>query len=313
MVIHQSARRAQPPTTERRIRPLTLEDVPRIPLTWHHRHDHAEIRRLVRGFPGRSVWQPDTGEFALIGPWRHRTDIVQVSELSAQRSAAGLIEYAVAASGRLGADLLVILENDERRRPSFYQAIDFDHLEDVITMELADPPLEAEIMDGLTFLPVQPDTPFYDAIRRIDDRAFPWLWRNGPTEFASYIQMSDVRIFVGLLAGSPVSYFGVTLYNDWGHLDRIAVWPDVQGQGIGYQTLAFATALMARSGAGTIGLSTQGHNLQSRRLYKRFGFVRRSTSDYRIYGRPLTDETMPELLLRAPATTTPVSDRDQSV
>lgn len=312
MVIHQSVRRAEPPSATETIRPLNIEDVNQLPLGWYHRHDHAEIRRLVRGFPGRSVWRPDTGEFALIGPWRHRTDIVQVAELSAQRSAAGLIEYAAAAAGHLGADLMVFMENDERRRPSFYRSIDFDHLEDVITMELAEPSADTELDEGRAFLPVVPDTPNYDEVRRIDDLAFPWLWRNGAIEFASYIRMPDVRVQIGLADGQPVSYFGVTLYDDWGHLDRIAVRPEAQGQGIGYQTLAAASRLMARSGASTIGLSTQGHNQQSRRLYERFGFVRRSMNDYRLYGRALTDATIPELLRRPPGVGTPFTGEDTS-
>ena len=310
MVIHQSVPRNDTTNAERRIQPLRPEDVSQLPLAWYHRHDHGEIRRLARNFPGRSMWQPDTGEFALIGPWRHRTDIVQLVELSAQRAAVGLIESAAAAAGHLGADLMVIMENDERRRPSFYRAIDFEHLEDVITMELDGPSVDAPVAGNLEFVPVQPETGHYDAIRGIDDLAFPWLWRNGPIEFASYIRMPDVRIFIGLLDGRPVSYVGLTLYNDWGHLDRIAVRPTAQGQGVGAQTLAFACRLMARSGADSIALSTQGHNTQSRRLYERFGFVRKSTNDYRIYGRPLTDESLSALLRRPPETATPRSDED---
>ena len=309
MVIHQSVRRTGPPAAAQAVRPLAVEDVARLPLAWYHRHDHSEIRRLVRTFPGRSVWRPDTGEFALIGPWRHRTDIVQLVELSAQRSVAGLIEHATAAAGHLGADLMVILENDERRRPSFYRTLDFEHLEDVITMELARPPADLAPSGDLAFLPVAPGSPFFDAIRRIDDRAFPWLWRNGLIEFESYLRLPDVRVFIGLQSGRPVSYFGVTLYRDWGHLDRIAVDPEAQGEGIGYRTLAHATTVMARSGASSVGLSTQGHNQRSRRLYERFGFVRRPMNDYRLYGRPLTDEPMPALLSR-PTDAPPSTDED---
>ncbi len=300
MVIHELGRRTETSSDGLRIRALTTEDVSRLPLTWYHRHDRGEIRRLVRGFPGRSVWNPDTGEFALIGPWRHRTDIAQVAELSAQQSAVALIESAAAGSGRLGADLLVILESDERRRPSFYAAIDFEHLEDVVTMELDVLPNDAAATTDLTFVRVLPDSPEYGVIRRIDDQAFPWLWRNGPVEFDAYIRMTDVRIYLGLMDRRPVSYHGVTLYRGWGHLDRIAVLPELQGLGVGYQTLRHATAVMAQSGAETVGLSTQGHNHQSRQLYERFGFTRQASNDYRIYGRPLGEEPLGMLLRRAP-------------
>ena len=300
MVIHELRRRSGTSSDDQRITPLTLDDVSRLPLTWYHRHDRAEIRRLIRNFPGRSVWQPNTGEFALIGPWRHRTDIVQVAELSAQSSAIALIESAAASAGHLGADLMVILESDERRRPSFYRSIDFDHLEDVITLELGIRPDAADATTDLTFVRVVPESPEYDQIRRIDDLAFPWLWRNGSIEFSAYIRMPDVRIYLGLDNGRPVSYHGITLYRGWGHLDRIAVLPELQGQGVGFQTLRHAAAVMARAGAETVGLSTQGHNDQSRQLYERFGFVRQSNNDYRIYGRSLRDEPLARLLNRRP-------------
>lgn len=309
MVIHELRRRAGASDDGHQISTLTSEDVARLPLTWYHRHDRAEIRRLIRNFPGRSVWQPDTGEFALIGPWRHRTDIVQVVELSAQSSSVALIESAAAAAGHLGADLMVILETDERRRPSFYRTIDFEHLEDVITLELEILPDDASATTDLTFVRVVADSPEYAEIRRIDDKAFPWLWRNGPIEFAAYIRMTDVQVYLGLRGGSPVAYHGVTLYRDWGHLDRIAVLPELQGQGIGFQTLRHATAVMARAGSETVGLSTQGHNDQSRQLYERFGFVRQSMNDYRIYGRPLREEPLARLLDRRVDDSPVITDR----
>ncbi len=310
MVIHELGRRTEMSSEGLGIRALTPEDVSRLPLTWYHRHDRGEIRRLVRGFPGRSVWNPDTGEFALIGPWRHRTDIAQVAELSAQRSAVALIESAAAGAGHLGADLLVILESDERRRPSFYAAIDFEHLEDVVTLELDVLPDDAAATTDLTFVRVLPDSPEFAQVRRIDGQAFPWLWRNGPIEFETYIRMTDVRIYLGLSEGRPVSYHGVTLYRGWGHLDRIAVLPDLQGHGVGYQTLRHATAVMAQSGAETVGLSTQGHNHQSRLLYQRFGFIRQASNDYRIYGRSLGEEPLTRLLRRSPDDSATATDRD---
>ena len=300
MVIHEPERRAPAVAEDQGVQTLTIADVARLPLAWHHRHDRAEIRQLIRGFPGRSVWIPATGEFALIGPWRNRTDIVQVLELSAQRSAATLMEAASAASGYLGADLLVIMENDERRRPSYYRAIEFQHLEDVITMDLDLSDRPAPVASALRFVRVRPDSSEFTAIARIDELAFPWIWRNVPAEFESYIRIPDVEIHLGLLGGEPVSYFGVTLYRDWGHLDRIAVVPGRQGQGIGHQTLIAATDLMALDGAESVGLSTQGHNYRSRRMYERFGFARRDGNDYRIYGRPLRDESLAALLDRSP-------------
>lgn len=278
------------------VRAIRPEDVARLPLTWYHRHDRGDIRRLLRAMPGRSVWRPDTGEFALIGPWRHRSDVVQLVELSAQRSAPALIEYAAAAAGRLGASLLVTLENEERRRPSFYDAIDFRHIEDVVTMELTEPRFDPAGPGRVRFVRVDERSDDFDEIREIDNSAFPWLWRNSGMEFSAYVRMPDVEIHAGLDDGWPVSYHGVTVYNGWGHLDRIAVRPELHGTGVGRATLAHATSVLLRSGAEAIGLSTQGHNHASRRLYERFGFTRRSDNDYRIYGRALAGNDMESVL-----------------
>ena len=300
MVIHGTERRVPAAVEDQGVRALTIADVARLPLAWHHRYDRAEIRQLVRRFPGRSVWTPTTGEFALVGPWRNRTDIVQVVELSAQRSATSLIEAASATAGCLGADLMVIMENNERRRPSYYRAIEFQHLEDVITMDLDLSCRDAPLAGDLRFVRVRPDTPESAAVARVDALAFPWLWRNEPAEFEHYIRIPDVEIHLGLLGDRPVSYFGITLYRDWGHLDRIAVEPGHQGQGVGYRTLAAATEVMALDGAESVGLSTQGHNHRSRRMYERFGFRLRDGNDYRIYGRPLRDHCLAALLDRPP-------------
>jgi RimJ/RimL family protein N-acetyltransferase len=94
-------------------------------------------------------------------------------------------------------------------------------------------------------------------------------------------------LFLGLYDGVPISYFGVTTYLGWGHLDRIAVRPEFQGRGFGKEALTFAIAHLAGLGAQRIGLSTQRGNAPSRRIYERFGFRRVWGNDYRVYGRYL--------------------------
>lgn len=297
MVIHERPRSTPAPRLDGSgVCGLRPEDVARLPLTWYHRHDRGDVRRLLRVMPGRSVWRPDTGEFALIGPWRHRSDVVQLVELSAQRSAPALMEYAAATAGRLGASLLVTLENEERRRPSFYDAIAFEHIEDVVTMELAEPRFDPADLGRLRFVRVEERSDDFDEIREIDNRAFPWLWRNSGMEFSAYARMPDVELYAGLDDGWPVSYYGVTIYNGWGHLDRIAVRPELHGRGVGRATLAHATSVLLRAGSEAIGLSTQGHNHASQRLYERYGFTRRPDNDYRIYGRALAGNELSAVL-----------------
>ncbi|HEV2527607.1 MAG TPA: GNAT family N-acetyltransferase [Thermomicrobiales bacterium] len=300
MVIHPRTRGTERTADRGGILPLRREDVAALPLSWRHKLSYGEIRDLVRAFPGRSVYQPHTGHFALIGPWRHRLDIVQVIDVSAWSAAQGVFDGAATAAGQLGADLAVVVENDERRRPSLYASYGLEHIEDVITMELDRPAMPARLNPRLRFVPVLPGTPDLPAIRLVDDLAFPWLWRNGSEEFGHYLAMDDVHVFLGLLDDEPVSYFGVTVYDGWGHLDRIAVRPDLQGQGVGSATLGEALSFLIANGARSVGLSTQAHNEHSRRLYERFGFVRLPQNDYRIYGRALGGQSLDDLLARPP-------------
>ena len=300
MVIHPRTRRNGRDIDRDGILPLRREDVGALPLSWRHRLGFGEIRDLVSSFPGRSVYQPHTGHFALIGPWRNRSDIVQLLDVSAWSGAQAAFDAAAGSSGEFGAELAVVVENDERRRPSLYARYGLEHIEDVIAMELD--PLTMPSPNGpqLRFVPVLPGAPDLPAIRLVDDLAFGWLWRNGPEEFRHYFAMDDVHVFLGLLDGEPVSYFGVTVYDGWGHLDRIAVRPDLQGQGIGSATLGGALTFLLANGARSVGLSTQGHNQRSRRLYERFGFVRLPQNDYRIYGRALRSQMLGDVLARPP-------------
>jgi ribosomal protein S18 acetylase RimI-like enzyme len=56
------------------------------------------------------------------------------------------------------------------------------------------------------------------------------------------------------------------------HLNRIAVDPLQQGQGIGAVLLKHALVSLWRQGVETVSLNTQRSNRRSRRLYDRFGF-----------------------------------------
>jgi ribosomal protein S18 acetylase RimI-like enzyme len=269
------------------VRILRGEDVELLRLGWQHRHDPHDVRRLLAIYPERSVWMPETREFVLVGPWRHRPEIAAVQELSAIRGIEPLVAGVVELSRRAGAALVLITELDERRRPSFYERIGFQELEEVITYELDRPgtqPLQSPVAP-MTFVPVaSTDAAGLEAVLRLDHASFPWLWWNGPEELAVYAVTPGVALYVGLLDGDPVAYVGMTSYPGWGHLDRIAVLPSLQGRGLGRRALAFAIGTLARRGARRIGLSTQADNIRSQRLYERFGFRRSRVNDYRLYG-----------------------------
>jgi ribosomal protein S18 acetylase RimI-like enzyme len=277
-------------TIEPEIRVLRPDDIPSLRLGWQHRHEASDIEQLLGIYPGRSVWLPDTREFVLLGPWRHRPEIAGVMEVAAVRNAEALIGQAVRLADERGATLVLMTEMDERRRPAFYERMGFVELEEVITYETGRVVPMPTNTYPLSFVQVAGhDTLLLEAVLRLDHRSFPWLWWNSSEELAAYSFMPGVAIFAGMLGGEVITYAGVTTYPGWGHLDRIAVHPDYQGQGLGRTTLAFALGTLGVHGARRIGLSTQGDNARSQRMYEHVGFKRSRSNDYRLYGHWLRD------------------------
>ena len=285
------ATRSLLPTTAPEARPevrvLTPEDVPRLRLDAGLRLGDAVVRRLLAAYPGRSVWIPDTLEYALLAPWRHREEIALVQELDAVANAERLLVAATERCRDLGAAVILVVEMAETRRPRFYERAGLRPLERVVTYQLDVAPRKGAPR-RLGFDRVGPtDHAAMADLLRLDHAAFPWLWRNSAEEFAAYAETAGVRLFLARELGRPVAYVGVTSFPDWGHLDRIAVDPGAQGRGLGRAALAFAVTALAQAGARRVALSTQETNVRSQRLYERFGFRRTSDHDYRLYGATL--------------------------
>ena len=250
------------------VRTLRPEDVGALRLGLHHRVGAREVRETLRRLPGRSVWSPDSREFALLAPWRHRSEIAVVQVLAAVRSAEWLLAGVVERCRAAGDALVLLIELDEVRHPRFYRRAGFDPLEDVVTLELARPSPALPSEDEVAFLRFDPaNEAMLASLVAVDHAAFPWLWRNSELEFRTYAMTPGVEVYLGLRAGEPVAYLGFTVYAGWGHLDRIAVVPTRQGMGLGGSALRFAVGTLARRGARRVALSTQADNLRSRRLY----------------------------------------------
>lgn len=266
--------------------PISLDVVARHRFDWASRVDINELQRTLSSYPGRSQWVPETDELLVVSPWRNRDDVALVAEVSAIRRLDELIDAARAASFRLGADAIVMPEWNETRNPRFYERNGFDLLEDVISFEVgtdASRPEDLRLGDPIRLLTVH--SPLLDRIIAIDQSAFPWLWRNSRLEFEHYLFTPGVEIWAMRdSAGEPVGYVGITGYAGWGHLDRIAIVPDRQGEGHGQTAVRFAIARLRQLGSRRVGLSTQISNIRSQRLYARIGFQQTRQNDYRIYG-----------------------------
>ena len=275
------------------IRLLQLEDVSRLRPTWWSRWDQESVAGTLMRYPGRSVWNPETLEFALIGAWRHRDEISHVLELLAVSEAERLLRAAIEASDAAGAAVLVAVESDESRPPGFYRRVGMEPIEEVIAMDLAHPG-EPRLSNDVEIRPV---TMMTDAelsnLLVIDHAAFPFIWRNSSREFDSYLSEPGVELYIGSVDGVPLGYVGISAYLGWGHIDRVAVHPRAQGQGLGRTLTRFAIGRLARLGARTVGLSTQGSNGRAQRLYESLGFRRTHRNDYRVYGAWLSAAERP--------------------
>jgi ribosomal protein S18 acetylase RimI-like enzyme len=269
------------------LQPLTEQDIDQLRLGWTTRFDRDDLRRFVSRYPGLTIWSPNSGEYVVAAPWRHRDDIVAVAELSGRELAVQLLQELASSAGAQGKRLVLISEHDELRAPTLYASARYDLIEHIMIYELPRLPNLDPNRFELRFSSMSVEDPDSLAeLMELDHVSFPWLWWNSEEEFRNYGHSRGVMIYGARDAqGELVSYVGVTKFRSWGHLDRIAVLPERQGQGIGLESLEWAVYALGVSGARRIGLSTQARNERSRRLYERYGFRRSASQDYYLYGR----------------------------
>jgi GNAT superfamily N-acetyltransferase len=281
------------------IRELTVADIDSLRLGWWSRFDPAEIEAVLEAAPGISTWIPESHEYALIGPWRHRPDIVHIVELVSIRHPVPLAAAAVERARRAGVRLFLAVEMTERRMGSFYDQVGLVVLEEVLSYELLQPRVARASFDDIARVSaLTPAT--LELLLKLDCDAFPWLWRNSCAEFSEYLRSPGVEVHVLSEGGADVGYVGITAYHGWGHIDRVAVRSRHQGRGFGRKLTEFAIHRLAALGSTRVGLSTQRRNDRSQSLYESLGFRRQVGSDYQIYGRPLFDTDTADALVIGP-------------
>lgn len=276
--------------------PLLPADVSRLRLAHHPHLRDDDVTALIVQRPGASCWIPATGEFALVTPWRHRSDLVTIHTLSAFANERVLLEGVRRRARDAGLDAVIMIDLDETRPPSFYRTNRFRRVEEIVTYR-HEQPRRLAIGAGpsrLRFVHVDgQDAALLRGVHELDNATFPWLWWNSENEFHTYLRYPGVEVWAGLLNDQLVAYSGMTSYRQWSHLDRIATHPDHQGQGIGREVLNFAVRQMVRQRARSVSLSTQADNVRSRTLYENMGFVRTPADDYAIHAAVLNERRFP--------------------
>lgn len=245
----------------------------------------ASMQEALLRRPGRSAWVPRTLEYVQVGRWRNRPEISSVDDIMSVRNVTSLLQFALQQCAAAGDRLLLAMELESFRAPSRYERAGFELLEEIITYEI-----DASVALPLRRAPFRferlhaADRNAVAQVTALDQAAFPWLWRNSREEFDAYLATPGVRVSYLMTSDVPVAYIGVTEFQDWGHIDRIAVSPELQGRGYGRTILTMGIDELRSRGARQVGLSTQRTNARSQTLYERFGFHRTPSLDYRIFG-----------------------------
>lgn len=264
---------------------LTAADVAQLDLGWRSMFTADNLRQHVLHHPQRSFWLPATREYVVGGYWRRRREIGNLIELGARGEHRQILTQALLdACASDGCPLVIFSDTAELRHQRWYQSLGFELVQEIIVYELhgpstfrpsPSPRLRFEVADEQQM----------EELLVVDHAAFPFLWWNCQAEFENYLDQGGVHVFLGRnREGVALAYAGITIYQGWGHLDRLAVVPGYQGQGYGLETLAFAVAQVHASGARRMGLSTQADNHRSQELYEHFGFRRTYRTDYNLYG-----------------------------
>lgn len=269
-----------------RIAIATVDDVPQFRIPWNSRFSQRELVRVIARPTTVALWLPQTGEYILSGPWRNRAEITSIIDLAGSGGALDLVRAWAQVCAARGFEAIVASEQSERRRQEFYLTAGMELLEEIVVYEMDR--LRAPSVRDLTlrFAPVDiNDDNVRAELETLDHAAFPWFWWNSTDEFRDYAGAPGVSIDLGRDAeGRARAYVGYTRFRTWGHLDRIAVDPTSQGQGLGRIALDHVLRTLALEGARRVALSTQANNTRSRQLYESSGFRRNATHDYRVWG-----------------------------
>lgn len=122
-------------------------------------------------------------------------------------------------------------------------------------------------------------------VQEIDIASFVPVWQNSKASMEIAFQQAAIAT-VAEKDNRLVGYQISTSTPMGGHLARLAVLPEYQGQGIGYVLVRDMLSKFVHRGAVSITVNTQQDNLVSLKLYKKMGF-RPTGEEYPVYQYPL--------------------------
>jgi len=118
-------------------------------------------------------------------------------------------------------------------------------------------------------------------VQKIDEASFVPIWQNS-LNCLEYAFHQSIIATVAEINGKPVGYQISTATPMGGHLARLAVYPNVQGKGIGYALVYDLLIRFAQRGTRMLTVNTQKNNLASLAIYKKASFIM-TGEEYPIY------------------------------
>jgi len=151
------------------------------------------------------------------------------------------------------------------------RALGFHYDEDIITLRRIGESLPTSRFSGATLRPASLSD--LDEITKIDHDAFIPPWQMARDEIQQALRVAALSV-VALRNEQIVGYQISTIYRDGAHLARLAVNPQLQGQGIGGTILNDTLRRFFKRGIYSMTVNTQMSNHRSQHLYRHFGFQR---------------------------------------
>ena len=150
----------------------------------------------------------------------------------------------------------------------------FENLQQIMMLEwrgFASQPWAGNEADGFQIRKMtEADLP---AVEKIDAASFHPLWHN-PFETLHKAFMQSLFATVAEDDREVVGYQLTTGGRGHAHLARLAVHPNLQGQGLGKFLVSDLFTRLTQIGIGKLTVNTQNDNLSSLHLYQKMGFVR---------------------------------------
>jgi ribosomal-protein-alanine N-acetyltransferase len=139
----------------------------------------------------------------------------------------------------------------------------------VVTYEWRNQPVSVQGNPSVTIRSAHPDD--LPTLLSLDRRIFGPIWHKPAIHFEQ--ALAGAFLFTVAQKDNEILGYQWCELNDWhGHITRLAVRPDYEGQGVGTRLLTEAMVAMVKAGIGWITLNTQQSNLRSQMLYERYGF-----------------------------------------